>query len=875
MGPYEIRASLGAGGMGDVYRARDERLGRDVAIKVLPRDVTADRDRLKRFEKEARAVSSLNHPNIVTIYTVEQIGSASFIVMELVEGKTLREVLESGPVPVRKLLGIATQIAEGLARAHASGIVHRDIKPENVMVTRDGHVKILDFGLVKLTHPADDEGQPVQGPTVSHMTMPGVVMGTVGYMSPEQASGRPVDFRSDQFSLGSLLYEMATGKPPFQRESAAQTLAAIIQEEPEPIGVLNPKMPAPARWIAERCLAKEPRLRYASTEDLARELATVRDRLGEVSSTDLTAPALKPSRLRRTGLVAWAAVTLFAAVAAVLFLRRPAEAPQLRRHALLVPPAGTEFDIENPPAVSPDGQRMVFVAGNQLFLREFAEAEAHALPETEGARYPFWSPDNRTVGFFAQVQQRGEKLERIGISDTAPVVICNFHDTAGGSWGADGTILFGTSNGPLYRVSAGGGQPRAVTRLDATRGERGHRLPYFLPDGRHFLFVAKPRDGSLALEAGSLDAPSTTFLGKVESEVVAYTPPGYLLSGTAEHTLVAEPFDVDNLRLLGGRSLVAEQVSSYGRFASLPNFSVSRTGVLAYLARVRPAPGRFHWLDRSGRNLASFGDANQYRSVALSPDGTRLAVELPDPRTDTPDLWLYDLARGATTRLTSGSGYNPVWSPDGRQVALNSHRKGQHDIYLKSASGIASESPLLESDNLKLVNDWSPDGRFILYTNGLGDGTYHLWALPMTEDRKPFPVTQSAFSEVSGRFSSDGSLIAYVSDESGRDEVYVQAFPQAVERWQVSSGGGSPPVWRRDGKELFYLSPDGQIMGVAIETRPVFKATAPRSLFRVSQGSSIEDVAPDGQRFLAIVSEGEAPKPLINLVFNWLPEVKR
>jgi Tol biopolymer transport system component len=862
--------------MGEVYRARDERLGRDVAIKLLPEDVTLDRDRLKRFEKEARAVSSLNHPNIVTIYTVEEIGPSSFIVMELIEGKTLREVLEGGPVPVRKLLGIAAQIAEGLARAHASGIVHRDIKPENVMVTRDGHVKILDFGLAKLTRPADDEGQPVQGPTVSHMTMPGAVMGTVGYMSPEQASGRPVDFRSDQFSLGSLVYEMATGKPPFKRETAAQTLAAIIQEEPEPIAASNPRVPAPARWIAERCLAKEPRLRYASTEDLARELATVRDRLGEVSSADLTAPALKPSWLRRPKLAAWAAaVMLVAGVAAILLLRHPAEGPPLRRHAVLVPPAGTEFDTESPPAVSPDGQRMVFVAGNQLFLREFAEADAHALPETEGAGRPFWSPDNRTVGFFVQEQQRGEKLKRIGISDTAPVVICSFNDTAGGSWGADGTILFGTGNGPLYRVSAGGGQPRAVTRLDATRGEIMQIYPLFLPDGRRFLFVARLRDGSAVLEAGSLDAPSTKFLGKVESEVVAYAAPGYLLSGTAEHTLVAEPFDVDGLRLLGGRTLVAEQVSSPGRFSYLPNFSVSRTGVLAYLARVPPAPVRFRWLDRSGRTLESFGDANQYRSVALSPDGTRLAVEVPDPRTDTPDLWLYDLARGATTRLTSGSGYNPVWSPDGRQVALNSHRKGHHDIYLKSASGIAPETPLLESDNLKLVNDWSPDGRFILYTNGIPDGTHHLWALPMTGDRKPFPVTQSAFSEIAGRFSPDGRLIAYVSDESGRDEVYVQTFPQAVERLQVSSGGGSPPEWRRDGKELFYLSPDRQLMSVAIETRPVFKTAAPRPLFRIGPDFWIDDVAPDGQRFLARVSEGEATRSLIHLVFNWLPEGKR
>ena len=400
LGRYEIRALLGAGGMGEVYRARDERLGRDVAIKVLPEEVASNRDRLRRFEKEARATSSLSHPNIVTVLSVEQDGPTAFIVMELVEGKPLRELLEDGPLPVRKLLGIGAQIAEGVAKAHASGVVHRDLKPENVMVTREGLVKILDFGLAKLARPQDDEGQPLGGATVTHMTTPGVVMGTVGYMSPEQASGRPVDFRSDQFSLGSILHEMATGKPPFKRETAVQTLAAIIQEEPEPIAAANPKLPAPIRWIVERCLAKEPGQRYASSEDLARELATVRDRLSEFTSGATVASATKASRLRWRKLAAWTAAALLAALATALLLRRPGAASSERRYFDLVPPGGAFAEMS---AVSPDGQRIVFDARNAdgirlLFLREFSEPAARPLPGTESGLDPFWSPGQSDGG---------------------------------------------------------------------------------------------------------------------------------------------------------------------------------------------------------------------------------------------------------------------------------------------------------------------------------------------------------------------------------------------------------------------------------------------------------------------------------------------
>jgi len=868
--------------MGEVYRARDTRLGREVAVKVLPKELSQDIERLSRFEQEARAASALNHPNIVTVHDIGRADGLFYVAMELVEGKTLRELSTSGALPARKILNIAPQIADGLAKAHAAGIIHRDLKPENVMLSKDGFVKILDFGLAKLALP---ESGVSAMPTVDKPeTRPGIVMGTLPYMSPEQASGQSLDFRTDQFSFGSILYELVTGRRPFQGKTGPETLAAIIREEPRPIGELAPATPTPLRWLIDRCLAKDPEERYSSTKDLARDLSSLRDHISEITSGESARPALKRSGLRRREFLAWTAAALFAVVASLLLLRRPAAQPPPRIRASLLPPAGTEFAwLAAPLAVSPDGQRIVFGARTAdgkrlLYLRTFAEAEAQKLSGTEDATYPFWSPDSRTIGFFTPPPDG--KLKRIGISGVSAQVLSDAPLARGGSWGADDVILFGTYKGPLYRVSAAGGQPSAATRLDSTRRETAHIWPHFLPDGRRFLFLTslEGEDRSFALDAASFDAPNAKVLGKVES-TVAYTPPGYLLSVTADRRLVAQPFDVRGLRILGGRIPVAEQVvENIARWTAA--FSVSGTGVLAYQAEVQAESSKFAWFDRSGKQLESFGSAKEYGSFgfALSPDGTRLVTSATDSRSGTSDLWLYDFARGTTTRFTSDPANDGVaiWSPDGRQIAFFSSRTGQATFYLKPASGAAPETLLFESNSEKYPCDWSPDGRFLLYMNHLLDKKSHLWALPLTGERKPFPVTQTSFNEFDGRFSPDSRLIAYTSNESGRNEVYVQAFPQAVERWQISTGGGGLPRWRRDGKELFYLSPDNQLMSVAVKSQPVFAAATPRPLFRLGRLTSEQyDVAPDGQRFLVLVSEREAPEPPISLVFNWLPQSKR
>jgi Tol biopolymer transport system component len=867
LGPYEILAPLGAGGMGEVWRARDPRLGRSVAIKVLPPEVSADGDRLRRFEKEAQAASSLNHPNIVTIHDIERIDSTSFIVMELVEGKTLREVVSEGPLAVRKLLAIAVQIADGLARAHAARIVHRDLKPENVMVTKDGLVKILDFGLAKLAHPELEGGQLTQGPTVSGGTSPGVVMGTVGYMSPEQASGHPVDFRSDQFSFGSVLYEMATGKAPFRRATAAQTLAAIIQDEPEPIATAAPKIPAPLRWIVERTLAKDAKDRYASTEDLARDLAGVREHLPEFSGSGEAAAMPPRRRSRLLLLVAAAVAALFVAV--VVVRSKTPSAPPQRIETSLLPPERWTFEI-GASALSPDGSRLLFAArdaGHTLYLwvRHLGQSEAQQLVRTTFPVGAFWSPSGRQIGFFAD-----GKLKVIEATGGAPRTVCDAPAAHGGTWNQDDVILFAPkSDGPLFRVSATGGEATPVTRLHPARKETSHRLPSFLPDGRQFLFLsmttAGEEDPNSGVYVGSLDSRETRrLLGGYTAAI--YAPQGYVFFTNAEGTLIAQSFDAAQLRLSGSPRPIAEGVLKVaGSGPSMAGFSASRNGLLAFQHQLISA--RIVWFDRSGKEVGSVGPPGEVYP-RFSPDGKKVVVYTEDPRTGN-DIWIYDLSRAIRTPLTSGHGENgdPIWSPDGRQIVFSSTRTGRRDLYLKDSSGAGKERLLLHSDYWQVPMDWSFDGKFLLYGRADPTSALDLWVLPLSGDRKPFPFLQLKGNQDWGRFSPDGRWIAYTSNESGKNEIYVLPFPGLGERWQVTTGGGLSPIWRRDGKELFYLS-GGNAVAVEVKPGSPFQTGAPKPLFPWPWHHPC-DVSADGQRFLTVIPDKEARPVPITLIQNW------
>jgi len=877
LGPYEILAQLGAGGMGEVYRARDTRLQREVAVKVLPAELSSDAARLKRFEREARSASALNHPNIVTIHEVGQSDSTSFIVMELVDGKTLRELLYAGPLPLRKLLSIAAQVADGLAKAHASGIVHRDLKAENVMVTSDGFVKILDFGLAKLTHPDSDSGQTEQAPTIPGGTEPGVVMGTVGYMSPEQAAGQRVDFRSDQFSFGSILYEMATGKRAFERATKPETLSAIIREEPEPLATVAPKTPAHLIWVVERCLAKDPEDRYGSTKDVARDLAAMRKDSG--SQAGLLAPVVarrKGRELLTTVLLATAALIL--GVVGTLFVARARRSdPPRKIQSSLLPPEKFAFH-NGQMALSPDGRRIAFVALNPggarvLWVRPLDSPSAQPLPGTEGACYPFWSPDSRFLGFFA-----GGKLKKIDASGGAPQTLADAQNGLGGSWSREGLILFAPSpQDPIHQVSSSGGASAAVTERAGSPVEISHRWPFFLPDGRHFLYLARnAQPEKSAIYVGSVQSKERKLLVNAESNV-AYALPGFLLY-CRERTLLAQPFDPSGLRLSGEAFPVGERVQYFVNDASAA-FSVSDNGVLVYQAGTAAGESQLAWFDRSGKQLETVGAPADYTEPRLSRDGRRVAVGISDSQ-GRGDLWLYDFARRTPTRFTfdPARDFASVWSPDDSRIVFCSVRKGPADIYQKILDGTGGVEALLASDAYKIPNDWSPDGRFIAFqmVDPTAKTRLDLWLFSVS-DRKATLFLQTESNERSARFSPDGRWMAYVSDESGKDEVYVQPFPGTGRRWQVSTAGGRHPTWRGDGRDLVYLEPPNKLMAVEVRTEAAFAAGMPKLLFEPRMKPLVQrqfDVSSDGNRFLINLALEEGASAPVTLVQNWTAGLK-
>jgi serine/threonine protein kinase len=853
--------------MGEVWRARDTKLGREVAIKILPAGVSDDRDRLARFEQEARAASSLNHPNIVTIYEIGQAGSISYISMELVQGKTLRDLLAEGALAPKRLLALSGQIAEGLARAHEAGIVHRDLKPENLMVTREGLVKILDFGLAKLAEtPGSDISQLA---TTGEPTRPGVVLGTVAYMSPEQATGRPVDFRSDQFSLGSILYEMAAGRRAFARGSAAETMTAIIREEPEPLQSVAPQVPVAVRWVVERCLAKEPEERYASTRDLARDLAHLRDHVSEVSQG--VSPVSRPRR-RRGFLLATAAGILLAAALGLLAgrrLRPPAPAARPVRFSIPIPRGATysPSEVSRAITISPDGTRLVIEAVSRghrrLYLRRLDSEDVTELEGSQDASAPFWSPDGRSLAFFAE-----EKLKKIPAEGGTPVELCEAPFAIVGTWNREGTILFSKLFPPgIYRVSDRGGETVRVKGPDASDRQQNLIWPHFLPDGRRFLYVtneggSRERDLRLA----SLDSKESRTLGHAASRV-EFAAPGYLLY-VREGALFAQRFDERAARLEGEPFLLAAN-AHYFFGPSHASFSVSQTGTVVY--QTAPAPSRLAWFDRGGKETGQLGQPAVTKGLRLSPDGTKAAVDIEDRRTGTSDIWVFELGSGVATRLHSDpvDEAMPLWSPDGAKVLYRSDRAGPPDVYEITIAVPGSEKPVLQAPGVQQPEDVSHDGRLLVYLNDLGTNLWNIWLLPLAGEPKPRAWLPTRFSQTSPRFSPDGRWIAYESDESGDSEIYVALTEGGGEKRRLSPAGGKRPRWRRDGKELYYVAPGGFIMALPVTVGPHLEAGAPVPLFRVDSGIENYDAAADGSRFLVTTPAEKVRDSPIRVILNW------
>jgi serine/threonine protein kinase len=853
LGPYEILAPIGAGGMGEVYRARDTKLDRDVAIKVLPPSFAQDPERLARFEREAKVLASLNHPNIAQIYGIEE----RALIMELVDGQTL-----PGPLPLETALNYARQIADALETAHEKNIIHRDLKPANIMITPAGVVKVLDFGLAALPNRDHEGADPVNSPTLTiSPTRAGMILGTAAYMSPEQARGKAVDKRADIWAFGVVLYEMLTGKRLFEGETVSDTLAQVLTKQPD-----WEQVPAKVRRLLKKCLEKDPKKR-------------LRD-IGDAWELLEDAPiAAAPSR-SRVSVAGWiAAAMLLLALIGLSFVHfRKAPPPEERSVRFQVPwPEKSSDAIFR---LSPDG-RYLAIAGSlnsssRLWVRPLDSLEARVLPGTEEARFPFWSPDSAFIGFFAQ-----GKLKRIALAGGPPQAICDAPRGLGGTWNRDGVIVFTPDFGmPLYRVPAAGGGPAPVTKL---AGSVGHAWPQFLPRTDRFLYfgfgVGLGKREASGIYVGSLDEKPPVHI--LAGSAATYAPPdassntGYLLF-LRERTLMAQSFDPERLRLRGDLVPLAEPVGTEV-LGFLPAFSVSDGGVLAYSSGEEGANRELVWLDRTGKLIGSAGPPGEYSNFRLSPDEKRIVMDRSAPQS-APDIWVLDLLRGVTSRLTFDPATDnlPIWSPDGQRVVFPSSRKGLFDLYIKAASGAGQEELLIKLGTpTGWATDWSRDGRFILYQiPGVNTGQ-DLWIAPQFGDRKPFPYLQTQFNEQEGAFSPDGRWIAYVSDESGRDEIYVQAFPLSGEKHEISTGGGSEPYWKEDGRELFYMAADRNLMAVPVTLGTTITPGTPKALFPVPASALRHSyaVTADGQRFLVTRSAGEMPP--ITVVLNWQAELKK
>jgi Tol biopolymer transport system component/predicted Ser/Thr protein kinase len=885
---FEVAAQIGAGGMGEVYKARDTRLDRIVAIKVLPAHLADKPELRERFEREARTIASLNHPHICTLYDIGRQDGTDYLVMEYLEGETLATRLLKGPLPLEQVLQYAIEISDALDKAHRKGVTHRDIKPGNVMLTRSG-TKLLDFGLAKLkesTAPADSVSQM---PTLSHNpTAQGTLLGTIQYMAPEQVEGKndEIDARTDIFAFGAILYEMATGKKAFEGKTNASIIGAILKDNPPPISSLQPMTPPTLDRVVTTCLAKDPDDRWQTARDIWRELKWI---AGGGSQIAPSLPAtVKGSKAPWRRAVPVGSGILLAALLAGFAAWNLKPTPPLpptpvTRYAITLPQGQQLAGLDTGPAVaiSPDGAHLAYVAREgatqQLYLRDMDSFEFKSVPGTVGAANPFFSPDSQFVGFFA-----GGKLAKVSVNGGAAQVLTATALARGASWSSQGLIAFAPSlSSGLEQVSDAGGNPQLLTRFD--KGENSHRWPAFLPGGKSLLFAAAftaANWSAAKVVVQSLDTGERRDLIQGGTNP-KYAPSGHLVYGQGG-TLKAVPFDLRQLKITGAAVPIVDAVRQ-STFNGHAQYSFSNTGSLVYIAGgSQSGQGKLVWVSRNGSEQPLAAPERAYEFPRLSPDGRRVAASITDQDTQ---IWVYDLTREALTRLTfSGkTNTNSAWTPDGKRIAFNSDSDGVSNIYWQPADGSGGPERLARSNDTEVPRSWSPDGQlltFLTTNDSSANKGLDIWVLRMN-DRKAQPLIATAYNESVPEFSPDGHWLTYISDESGRVEVYAQPYPGPGGKWQISTEGGTEPVWNPNGRELFYRSGD-KMMAVDIATQPAFAAGKPRVLFQGQYSLSPAtmpnyDVSPDGQRFLMIkpTEQVETGPSQINVVLNWFEELKR
>ncbi len=893
LGPYEIVAPLGAGGMGEVHRARDTRLNRDVAIKVIPAGLAGNEQLRQRFEREAKAISSLNHPNICTLYDIGQApseegspsGRLHYLVMELLEGESLADRVAKGPLPLHEVLKYGRQIASALEAAHRQGIIHRDLKPGNIMLTRSG-AKLLDFGLART---AAGDTPPVSGPssTSSHMptamapeagplTAEGTILGTFQYMAPEQLEGSDADPRTDIFTLGAVLYEMATGKRAFEGHSRTSLIAAIVSSQPAPIASVTPMTPPALDHVVRRCLEKDPDDRWQSAHDVAAELQWI----GEAGSqAGVAAPVVVRRRTRER--LAWglaAALGIVSLLLGVGYVGRAAPEARAFRATLAPPPeqALIPYDLLGL-ALSPDGGTLAFVAigadgSKRLWLRELSSMTSRAVPETEGAEYPFWSPDGRNLGFFADA-----KLKVIDLRGGSPRVLADAPTGRGATWGKEGVILFAPNiTSPIMRVPAEGGEAEPATRYDPET-ETTHRWPIFLPDGKHFVYVSRGR-GSGRLEVGRLMVAS---LGSLDASMLIedasnalYVEPGYLLYGRSAN-LYALRFDPAAMKVEGQPIPLVREKLSFWEPKNFVPFAASDAGTIVYLPEaIRTS--RMQWYDRNGLPLETVGPPGYFGTGRIAPDGRKIAYMQADSPQGLADIWIRDLDFNRSYRLTQQSGLyaSPSWAPDSDRIAFLCQPKGVQDLCVTSLSGGGEVSILYESSTWKNTGSWLPDGKGLLLDVQDPETKFDIMLLPDGDKSDPVPVLRTPFVESNAEASPDGRHMAYESDQTGRTEVYIRNIDRSAGQWQISSDGGQQPRWRADGRELFYVSSDGYMMVAPIEGGAAIRPGTPVRLFQLperpeSQTPILADVSPDGQRILLDVPTTSRTSIGFHAISHW------